>query len=700
MKHTPHRNFFWSHALVCVLGLLVVVAASGNGLLPVAEAAGAGATLYVGPVGGTYTVGSTFSVSFYVNTAEQFINVVDADILFPPDKLQVVSPSTGSSFINVWAIQPSYSNTEGTMSFRGAVPSPGISTSAGLISTVLFRVKAVGTATIRFGGRSKVLLNDGLGTDILQQSQNGVYTLVLPPPSGPTVVSQTHPDQSRWYNSPTAALSWAGDAGADGYSFMISREPVDLPDNIVEGARGGVTYANLASGRHYFHIKAIRGGIWGGVTHYAINVDTAAPAEFPIEVSPSARTAQHEPVIKFFTTDAESGLDYYEIKFIPLSGEAKTTQDARSEAPLFTEATSPFIPQALPFGRYDVYVRAYDQAGNFREEARRLEIVPTFFEVVQGQGISIKNIIFIPWAVFWTVMMLALLALGITAHKLHWWHRSLVALRRDGTLPDDVNEKLKQLKAYQQKYGKGIAALFAFIVLIGSMYAAPANAQRQMGVFSPPAITTVSKDIFNDEIFYVGGRAPVPGVEVIIYLQRTLDGQTTSFHVFADAEGSWFYRHTDFLQDGSYVLWAQAQRGDELSPPSPQENMTVAAHAIQVGTSRLSYETVYFITMILLGIIVVILAIAIWYHYHHGKRKHAAYMAEKAKVEESIRRGFALLRRDIEEQARLIQDAKQGRDLTEQEKAREAQILHDLEAVKRHIGEEVWELEKLEETAG
>ena len=700
MKHTPHRNFFWLRAILCVLGALVLASPGGHLLPLAAQAAGTGATLYVGPAGGTYTVGSTFSVSFYVNTADQFINVVDADILFPPDKLQVVSPSTGSSFINVWAIQPSYSNTGGTMSFRGAVPSPGINTDAGLISTVLFRVKAVGTATIRFGSRSKVLLNDGLGTDILQQSQNGVYTLMLPPPSGPTVVSRTHPDQSRWYSGPTAALSWADDIGADGYSFMISREPVDLPDNSVEGARGGVTYTNLAPGRHYFHIKAIRGGTWGGVTHYAVNVDNAAPAEFPIEISPSARTAQHEPIIKFFTTDAESGLGYYEIKFIPLSGEAKTAQDVRSEAPLFTEATSPYIPQKLPFGRYDLYVRAYDQAGNFREISRRIEIVPTFFEVVQGQGISIKNTLFIPWSAFWVVMMLVLLTLGITAHKLHWWHRSLVALRRDGSLPEDVNDKLKQLKAYQQKYGKSLAALFAFVVIIGSMYAVPAHAQRQTEVFPPPAITTVSKDIFNDEIFYAGGRAPQPGVEIILYLQRALDGQTTSFHVFADEKGSWFYRHNAFLQDGSYVLWAQAQRGDELSPPSAQENMAVAAHAIQVGTSRLSYEAIYFIAMLLLGFIVIILSIAIWYHHHHGKRKHAAYVAEKAKVEESIRRGFALLHRDIEEHARRMRHTKKGRTLTDQEKVHEEQLLRDLEAVKRHIGEEVWELQKLEELAG
>jgi hypothetical protein len=185
-------------------------------------------------------------------------------------------------------------------------------------------------------------------------------------------------------------------------------------------------------------------------------------------------------------------------------------------------------------------------------------------------------------------------------------------------------------------------------------------------------------------------------VEVIMYVQRFEDGQTTSFHVFSDEKGNWFYRHSAFLQTGSYLIWAQTQQGEELSPPSPQVTMTVAAHAIQLGTSRVGYEAVYFVAMLLLGMIVIILAIAIWYHYHTGRRKHARFLAEKAKIEESIRRGFALLHRDIQEEVQLLRHGGKGRDFTAQEKQREEQLLRDLEAVKRHIGEEVWELEKLE----
>ncbi len=654
------------------------------------------ATLYVSPPTGELTVGSTFTVSFYVDTGNQFINVVDAAILFPPDKLQVISPSTGSSFINVWAIQPSYSNSEGTMSFRGAVPSPGINTSAGLISTVSFRVKSVGSASIRFGQSSKVLLNDGLGTNILQQSQSGVYNLVLPPPSGPIVTSASNPDQTRWYNSQLISLTWSGDTGASGYSYIISDEPVDAPDNIVDGGRTTLTYSNLASGRHYFHIKSLRAGIWGGTTHFAINVDTQPPATFPISISPGSRTSQHQPVISFFTTDADSGLDHYEIKIIPLSLKApETSKGGFQQTALYSETQSPYIPNVLDFGRYDVYVRAYDTAGNYQEIEQRLDIVQSIFQIIQGQGIEFRNVIFIPWPVFWGFSLLLLIVLGVIARRMHWWHRAADKLRSEGHLPDDTLDKLRQLKEYQQKYGKVVAGLLVALAL-GSVLLAP-SVRAQSSALAPPVITTISKDIFNDEIFYVGGRTVEPSVEVLLYVQGLDNGETNSYHINSDAKGYWFYRHSTFISPGSYLIWAQSQRSEELSPPSPQTTMTVAAHALQLGSSRFSYEAIYFVSMLLLALIVIILALAIWFHYHHGRRKHAKYLEEKAKIEESVRRGFALLQRDIEEEIQLLSYSKQSKELGKQEKDREEQLLKDLEVVKKQIGEEVWELEKLEE---
>lgn len=405
-----------------VLIFISVLAGSVPGVLA-RTATGSGATLYMGPATGTFTTGSIFTVSFYVDTSDEFINAVETKILFPPDKIQVVSPSTGSSFINVWAIQPSYSNTAGTISFRGAVPSPGVNTDSGLISTVTFRVKSVGDAIIRFSDDSRVLLNDGLGTDILQQKQSGVYRLTLPPPAGPIVASQTHSDQTRWYSNKNVALSWANDLPADGYSYVLNDSPIDIPDDISEGRKTDAFYSNLSSGRHYFHVKALRAGVWGGTTHFAVNIDADPPAKFPIEIIPGKRTSRHDVIVRFLTTDLESGVDFYEIKIVTLETKGLLSTELLKQQQFFIESESPYIPPTLPYGSYDVIVRAYDKSGNYVEEVQRLEIVTPLFQIIKDEGISIKEAFVIPWWLAWLFAIVLLIVLGVIALRLEQWHK-------------------------------------------------------------------------------------------------------------------------------------------------------------------------------------------------------------------------------------------------------------------------------------
>jgi len=155
-----------------------------------AKAQISGASLFLSPPSGSFVVGSTFNVSIILNTGGEAVNAIDAALSFPPDKLQVVSPSLGTSIISVWTSQPNYDNQTGVLRFQGGVPNPGINTSRGLIATIGFRVKSVGRAVIKFRDQSKVLLNDGLATDVLINTGNGVYDLILPPPAGPFVVSK------------------------------------------------------------------------------------------------------------------------------------------------------------------------------------------------------------------------------------------------------------------------------------------------------------------------------------------------------------------------------------------------------------------------------------------------------------------------------------------------------------------------------
>jgi len=74
-------------------------------------------SFYLSPSSGSFLVGSTFTLSIFLNSEGNEINVVWADLKFPPEILQITSPTTGSSFISEWIIPPNYSNERGIISF-------------------------------------------------------------------------------------------------------------------------------------------------------------------------------------------------------------------------------------------------------------------------------------------------------------------------------------------------------------------------------------------------------------------------------------------------------------------------------------------------------------------------------------------------------------------------------------------------------
>lgn len=688
---TKHPILSFGIALVTVLGAV--------GAAPFLASAQNPASLYVGPTSGTFTVGSTFTVSLYVNTGGNDVNALDAQLEYPTDKLQVVSPTAGKSIINIWVSQPSYDNRGGKLRFQGAIPTPGINTNAGLISQVVFRVTSIGTAILRFTDGSRVLLNDGRGTDILGQTTSGVYHLALPPPAGPIVTSPTHPDQERWYNTNTVTFEWAGEQ-AEGYSYLLSGDPIDYPDDTTEGVKTSQTYKSLPDGAQYFHIKALKGGAWGGVTHFAVRVDTNPPADFPIEIAPATRTTSMRPSIAFETTDSLSGVDHYEIRLVSLSPRKADAAES-GEQSFFIEAASPYVP-TLDYGNYDVIVRAFDKAGNYVQKTQRLEIVTYALDVVSGAGVKVRSNIVIPWSIIFVILGILIVIASYIVRKLWHQHYQLhTILGPQGGVTPEVQKQLDELKALKAKYnqsGKALVALFALAITLSALLAGhPVRAAISAGTpaeLSPPIIELIPEEITNKDILYVGGTSDVPGSVVRIFIQSLTSGETLRQEVTAEKNGKWFYTFPTFLTSGKYVLWTQGQIGNLESPPSPQFALTVSPTAIQLGASRLSYELIYLVTAILLAIA---LLVQVWFALYYRKAirtKREKLLAETRHAEESIRRGFALLRRDIEMEFAAVQKMKASSELPAEEKQREEKILQDMETVKRYIGEEVWEIEK------
>jgi hypothetical protein len=657
------------------------------------------AILYVSPQTGTIPIGNTFTVSFYVNSNGNFINAVQTKILFPPDKLQIVSPSTGKSCLEIWLKQPTYSNAQGYLELSGGLPSPGINTDSCLLLTVTFRVKDVGSAQVKFStAESKVLLADGKGTDILGQTKGGIYELVLPPPAGPEIFSATHPDSSKWSNNNNINFQWNVEnlSGIEGYSYVLDNNPTTVPDDIVDSKENYVNYSNVADGIWYFHLKAKRNGFWGGVSHYAVKIDTTPPALFPININPSTRTSQKTIIVEFLTTDSVSGIDHYEIKVVPLTIGEKTmaSWQHNGNSYLFIEATSPYIAQ-LERGEYDIYVRAYDKAGNFSESKKRVKNVAPIFQFVQGEGLKISEIITIPWLALWIILICLIALAGFFAYKARKWHEQKNKILLDGIEKDPViQQRIKELQQKKKEYGK----IAMILVVIGlTMLLSWHSAQAQTAKLSPPIVTEFPENITNREIFYIGGKTQVPNSTVIIYLQNLETGEVSSFTTVSDNLGDWFYSHPKFLISGNYLIWTQMQVNNEASPPSPQLKLSVQPVALQFGISHLSYEAIYFVVSLILFIILIIALVYTFYHTYQGRKKHKLVMKEIKEAEEAVRYGFLILKRDIEKELELIENLRLKGELKQEEEERRLKLLKDLERVKQRIGKEVKDIELKEE---
>ncbi len=409
----------------------ILLALFGIGMVPKQVSA---ATLSLRPGSGNFLVGGTFDLSVILDTKGESVNTIETELLFPHDKIQLQNNSIGKSIVQFWPTVPEFSNEKGRVYFAGAIPSPGINISDGVVLTLTFRVVSLGDGEIKFGDKTSVLANDGNGTNILNQKPSAFFKFSLPPPQGPEISSPTHPDQEKWYNDNSPLFIWSKGDFSEGYSYEINQDPASSPDTVIDGTDATASFQNLSNGIWYFHLREKAGGVWGGTSHYEVKIDNQQPAAFNINISPSARTTNRSPVIRFFTTDAFSGLDYYQIKIVPLSA-------GEGEQVLFFEASSPYQAINLKQGRYQVVVRAIDKAKNVRDETITLDIVGPFSRFFSPEGIDLV-FVFIPW--FWVVIAVGILFFIIFIILLRLWIKHRHHLKR--AVKEDMGRIFKKNK--------------------------------------------------------------------------------------------------------------------------------------------------------------------------------------------------------------------------------------------------------------
>ena len=135
------------------------------------------AVLYLSPSSGEYNRGDIFIVEARLDTQGEYINAIEANLNFPSDILKIQNLSQGNSILTLWIKEPSFSNN--TISFIGGTPA-GYQGPDGLMVKIVFQVQeqAKGSVKINFQDDSKVLLNDGKGTEAKLSTKGGSFNIL------------------------------------------------------------------------------------------------------------------------------------------------------------------------------------------------------------------------------------------------------------------------------------------------------------------------------------------------------------------------------------------------------------------------------------------------------------------------------------------------------------------------------------------
>jgi GxxExxY protein len=302
--------------LLVSIGLILVLFSG----IKVAEAA----TLYFSPSSGNFTVGNILTTSVLINTQGQAINNSGAVINFPAGLLEVVSISKSGSIFSLWVEEPAFSNSAGTISFDGGLPTPGFNGTAGKIVNIVFRIRNAGTASLIFSSAA-VRANDGYGTDILQTKAQAQFNLiseerpVVPPPAlgtpqAPSISSPTHPDSNKWYAKSTATFNWSVSDGVTALKLLIGKIPTVEPIVLYTPPISKKTVDDLGDGVWYFHVQLRNDSGWGSTAHFKLQIDTKNPDRFNISLAPRKDSTDPKVKLIFDAHDETSGIDHYEIQ--------------------------------------------------------------------------------------------------------------------------------------------------------------------------------------------------------------------------------------------------------------------------------------------------------------------------------------------------------------------------------------------------
>jgi len=315
-----------------------------------------GSVLYLMPQSQTVYQDDYLIIDVILNTEGEQINA--GTIVFEvPDSLDFVNFNKGDSVFSLWIQEPEL--LEKTLSFVGGTPQGFVG--EGRVLRITFKAKELGKTKIDLQKDSKILLNDGKGTEAGSVFLEGNYMVVERPEGLIEISSRTHANQNEWYRNKTLHVHW--DLKEENlYSYLLTEDPLAMPDQIPDRPEGellwlgDMRYPDLEDAIYYFHLIQAEEDekgemIWGPKATFRAMIDSQAPEKFFPKIAQSETVFEGKYFLSFSTTDGMSGIDRYEVL------------ESENEKGDWKIAQTPYLLEDQTLSSI-IRVRAFDKAGN------------------------------------------------------------------------------------------------------------------------------------------------------------------------------------------------------------------------------------------------------------------------------------------------------------------------------------------------
>lgn len=309
------------------------------------------------------------TVAMQVFTGGETINMVRAVVRYDPKALKVLDILTENSFCDqLFFLEKEIIPEAGTVRISCGIPSPGFSAPVGTVAELLVQPLTAGGVSLDFTEETRVLANDGLGTDVLRLVIDGFYQVI---PQKFTAInirnpipifSPSHPNSRRWYKKEQIEFLWPSFAGVARYHYVLSRSQNPAAED--EMLSTTESYLNLSvdeSGVYYFRLQAEdANGRRGPVSHFKIMIDAIPP--LPPKIQTSSQEVKKGEIVRldFTSKDELSGLQ---------SGFFIKINEG-----ILLPVKPPFYIPFLESGKYSFVVRVFDKANNFSDSSVTIKV--------------------------------------------------------------------------------------------------------------------------------------------------------------------------------------------------------------------------------------------------------------------------------------------------------------------------------------